>query len=217
MAGSRGPVRRRLKSSLSPPSFDLPAGCVMMEPQSANKLLKMILPLAGLTRPRIEAIMAQKQPHPARNLLKALRAVVKIAMRSGFIEADPTLGVYKPRVRNTGGFRTWTDSEIAQFEAHYPVGTRERLAFGLMIFTGQRRADIIRMGRQHIKGEFLEVRQQKTGAVLRIPLHRDLQTILAAHRADNLTFLVTRTGQPFVPGLFQIGLFGHATRPDCVA
>ena len=69
------------------------------------------LPLAGLTRPRIETIMAQKQPHPARNLLKALRAVVKIAMRSGLIEADPTLGVYKPRVRNTGGFRTWTDFE----------------------------------------------------------------------------------------------------------
>ena len=92
--------------------------------------------------------------------------------------------------------------KIAQFEAHYPVGTRERLAFGLMIFTGQR-TDIIRMGRQHMKGEFLEVRQQKTGVVLRIPLHRDLQTILAAHRADNLTFLVTAAGQPFVPGLFS--------------
>ena len=67
------------------------------------------LPLAGLTRPRIETIMAQKQPHP-RNLLKALRAVVKIAMRSGLIEADPTLGVYKPRVRNTGGILDWTNS-----------------------------------------------------------------------------------------------------------
>jgi hypothetical protein len=91
------------------------------------------LPLVGLTKSRIEAIMAQKQAHPARNLLKALRGVIAVALRGGLIEIDPTLGVHKPKVRDTGGYRTWTDAEIATFETFYPIGTRERLAFALFL------------------------------------------------------------------------------------
>lgn len=45
------------------------------------------------------------------------------------------------------------------------------------------------------------MRQQKTGAVLQIPLHPDLQEILTAHPADHLTFLTTKAGEAFTaPG-----------------
>jgi integrase len=37
---------------------------------------------------------------------------------------------------------------------------------------------------------------------LQIPLHADLQEILAAHMAEHLTFLTTKAGEPFTaPGL----------------
>ena len=36
------------------------------------------------------------------------------------------------------------------------------------------------MGRQHVRDGFITVRQQKTGAFLQIPVHADLQEILAA-------------------------------------
>jgi hypothetical protein len=58
------------------------------------------------------------------------------------------------------------------------------------------------MGRQHIKGGFLTVRQGKTGATVVIPLHPELQAVLAASEACNLTFLTTATGKPFAPGAF---------------
>jgi hypothetical protein len=40
-------------------------------------------------------------PHAARNFLKALRGMMATAIRAGYA---------------TGGFRTWTEEEIAQFE-----------------------------------------------------------------------------------------------------
>ncbi len=53
------------------------------------------------------------------------------------------------------------------------------------------------MGRQHVRGGLISVKQQKTGTALWIPIHRDLQTILDASPAANLTFLVTAGGKPF--------------------
>jgi integrase len=56
------------------------------------------------------------------------------------------------------------------------------------------------MGRQHIRDGVLRVRQQKTGAVLAIPLHPNLRAVLDATPGDRLTFLTTlRGGKPFEP------------------
>jgi integrase len=44
-------------------------------------------------------------------------------------------------------------------------------ALALMLYTAQRRGDVIRMGWQHVKGDTITVKQQKTGIVLDIPMH----------------------------------------------
>lgn len=79
----------------------------------------------------------------------------------------------------TGGFRTWNEDEIAQFEAIHPIGSRARLAFALLLYTGQRRGDVIRMGRQQVLDGFIGVRQQKTGTVLEIPILAGLREVLS--------------------------------------
>jgi hypothetical protein len=57
---------------------------------------------------------------------------------------DPTAGV-KPIQVKTDGFHSWTEDEIGAFEIRQPVGTRDRLAFTLLLCTGQRRSDVVRM------------------------------------------------------------------------
>ena len=47
------------------------------------------------------------------------------------------------------------------------------------------------MGRQHIRDGVLSVHQQKTGALLAIPVTPPLAAVLDATPSDNLTFLVT--------------------------
>jgi len=53
-----------------------------------------------------------------------------------------------------------------------------RLALALLLYTAQRRSDVIRMGRQHIRhtpeGPALYVKQCKTGAELLIPIYPEL-------------------------------------------
>jgi integrase len=149
---------------------------------------------AALERKHVEPMVARKAPHAARSFLKALRRVVTVALRAGLCDADPTAGI-RIRIRSTGGFRTWTEDDIAQFESFYPIGSRARLAFALLLYTGQRRGDVIRIGRQHVKGGVLTVHQAKTGVTVAIPIHPDLQAALAA--SEHLTFLTTATGKPF--------------------
>jgi integrase len=101
------------------------------------------------------------------------------------------------------GWASWGEEEIAAFKSRHSIGSRARLALGLLLYTAQRRSDVLRMGRQHLRNGILEVRQQKTRAVLAIPVHPELQAILDATPTDNLTFLVTERGKPFAPGSFN--------------
>jgi integrase len=78
------------------------------------------------------------------------------------------VGVKLPAARSDG-FHTWTDEEIALFESAYPIGTRPRLALALLLYTAQRRSDVVRMGRQHVRDGWLTIRQKKTGNLVDIP------------------------------------------------
>src|SRR5437764_4887290 len=93
---------------------------------------------------------------------------------------------------------------------NYPIGSRARLALALLLYTAQRRSDVIRMGRQHIRDGAIHVTQKKTGVALAIPLHPKLAAIIEATRSDHLTFLVTRDGSPF-----SRGGFGNLFREWC--
>src|SRR6516165_1234627 len=94
--------------------------------------------------------------------------------------------------------------EIAQFEAHHPIGTKPRLALALLLYTAQRRSDVVRMGRQHIRNGAFIVKQQKTGTELPpIPVLPELRAVLDATPSEHLTFLVTATGKPYGPNHFS--------------
>ena len=107
-------------------------------------------PFALLPPEWIEALLDAKPPHAARSWLVTLRSLCQFAVKRGWLRADPTRDI-KQRSIKGDGFHTWTDDEIAQFEAHHPIGTKPRLAFALLLYTAQRRSDVVRMGRQHIR------------------------------------------------------------------
>jgi integrase len=159
---------------------------------------------------RLIAAKAEK-PEAANQLRKVLRAMMKHAVEIGLRVDDPTRDVRAIRVKSEG-FHSWTDAEIARFENCHPVGSRARLAFALLLYTGQRRSDVVRMGYQHVRNGVLTVRQEKTGAKLSIPLHPALQAILADTTADNMTFLTTQFGKPFTSNGF-----GNWFRDQCNA
>lgn len=166
-----------------------------------------------LQREHIVKLMAARaeQPDSANGLRKVLRAMMKHAVDAGLRADDPTRDVRAIRVKSDG-FHSWTDAEISQFETKHPVGSRARLALTLLLYTGQRRSDVVRMGRQHIRDSVLQVRQMKTGAELDIPVHEVLAKIIADTPANHLTFLTTQFGKPFTAAGF-----GNWFREQCNA
>ena len=150
-------------------------------------------------------------PHAANTLLSRLRVLMRFAVENDWRRDDPTIGVRKVRAKSEG-FKTWTKEDIAAFEKRWPKGSRERLALALLLYTGQRRGDMIRMGRQHVSGDTIRVVQNKTGVSLVIPMHKELQRAINATPKSNLTFLTTAWGKPFTaPG------FGNWFREACDA
>ena len=189
--------------------------------KGANNVAYGELPAATIRRENIVRLMAARasKPGSANGLRKVLRALMQHAVQDGIRQDDPTRDIKAIRVKSTG-IHSWSEDEIAQFEEKYPVGTRGRLAFALLLGTGQRVSDIVAMGRQHIRGDYIHVRQVKTGAELDIPILPELAAILAETPANNLTFITTQFGKPFTPNWFSdwfCSVCKEAGLPQCSA
>jgi integrase len=153
-------------------------------------------PLALLPQKFLIIMLGKMAPFAARNWLKAIRGLLQFAVAQEMVREDATQGIKLPRVKSDG-YHTWTEDEIAAFEAHHPIGSKARLALALLVYTGQRPGDIRKIGPQHIRDGVVSVRQEKTGATLAIPVHPELQAVLAATPSEHLTFLITPRGKPY--------------------
>jgi integrase len=125
----------------------------------------------------------------------------------------------------TSGYKTWSEDHIARLEAKYPIGTKARLAVGLVLYTGQRRSDIVKMGPHLMHNGVLTIDQVKTEggeeSPLEIPIHPKLREIIEATPTVGVkTFLVTHLGKRYTaPGFgnWFRELFDAADCPDISA
>lgn len=159
--------------------------------------------IAELERKHINTMLKpfDKKPGASRNFIAALRVLVRYAIDVGLRSDDPTTGIKMAKLA-PGGLYSWNEDDIAAFEARHPVGTRARLALALLLYSGQRRNDVLAFGWQHVRDGCLHLRQHKTGRPLAIPIHPELQAVLDAASADNLTFLVSDRDVPYQPTAF---------------
>ncbi|MCW5697307.1 MAG: tyrosine-type recombinase/integrase [Bauldia sp.] len=157
-------------------------------------------------------------PSAAQVLLKRIRTLLHYATALGMIDRDPTKGAraWKSKERHT-----WTEEEIAQFETRWPIGSKQRLGFALLLYTGQRGSDVHRMIWSDIAGSKIRVVQQKTGEKLSIAIHPKLSDALASAARDNIAIMVTEWGRAFTVkgfGNFMSAAIRRADLPDrCVA
>jgi integrase len=152
--------------------------------------------LASLPKEFVVALLDTMAPNTAQLWLKSFRHFFRWCEQRKLLRADPTWGI-RLKMPKSDGHHTWTEDEIATFEAHHAVGSKARLAFALGLYTAQRRGDVVRIGRQHIRDGMLTVRQQKTGTTLAIPVHAELARIIDATPIGHLTLLITRFGRSY--------------------
>jgi integrase len=156
-----------------------------------------------IQRPHIKRMMAKviETPSSANDRLKKLRILLKFAIDLGWRKDDPTLHVKKLK---EGEHHTWTDEQVEAFESHWPLGTQQRTAFALLLYTGQRVSDVARMSWSDVSldGHRIAITQEKTGSKLDLQLHDDLLAALARWPRSEAAILCTAYGKPFsVKGL----------------
>lgn len=168
-------------------------------------------PLSSINRKGILAGIDRRSatPFQAKNFLSTMRGLFVWAVASDLVRGDPTLGV-KVKKPKTNGFPVWSEEEIERYEDRWPLGTRERVMLDVFAYTGLRRGDASRVGRQHVRNGVISVQTEKTGMWVHLPMLPILQRTLDAGPLGDLAFLARHDGLPFS----KEGL-GNAFRDAC--
>ena len=172
-------------------------------------------PLPRLTTKALRVLRDRKADLPeAGNVrVKALRQMLKWALGEDIVTSNPARDLDRLEYASEG-HHSWTIEEIKQFEACHPVGSKARLALCLLMWTGVRRSDVVRLGRQHARGgvlTFTPVKNARRKPVrAEIPILPELQRAIDSSPTGDMTYLVTKYGKPFTaPG------FGNKFRQWC--
>lgn len=158
-------------------------------------------PLAGLKRSHLLTILDGKSETPGAvyTLLKRLKTVFDFAIERDMIKENPAKGIRQPKL---GGIRQLDEPDIGQYLQYWAPGTRQRRAIIVLLYTGQRRSDAVRMGLQHIKDGRISVTQEKTGKRLEIQIHPVLQAEIDSMPAGQMMFITGERGTPFTAASF---------------
>ena len=122
-------------------------------------------PMSRITKASIMAGRDRRiaTPNQARHFLDTMRGLFRWAVDAGLVKINPTTGVADPARPKSDGFPPWSEEDVAAYEKRWPIGTRERIWLDVPLYTGLRRGDAVRLGRQHIRNGIATIKTEKTG------------------------------------------------------
>lgn len=171
-------------------------------------------PFADITPDDIRDARERRRDTPAqaRNVLDAYRGLFKWAVESGHLTRDPTEGVRNPERQAGPGFTAWTMQDVAKYRKKWPVGTRQRTWLEVLLSTGARRGDAVRIGWQHVKHRIIVFETEKTGVFAFIPINRELPRALKVNPTGRDTWISGERGERLTKESF-----GNIFREACNA
>jgi len=153
-------------------------------------------------------------PAQARNFLDAMRGVFRWAKSAKHVVVDPTEGIKSPKRKKGPGFPVWTEADAEAYEKRWPIGTKERVWLDVLFYTGLRRGDAVRLGRQHVRDGKATLRTEKSQGQITVtlPILPVLQRTLDAGPIGELAFICGKNGKPLTKESF-----GNAFKEACQA
>lgn len=168
--------------------------------QRENVLARIIadnpkVPFQSITADHIRAGRERRKATPAaaNNFIKTMRALFRWAEEAGHVTSNPTKDV-KFMSDKTEGFLPWTMADLTKFRRRWPLGTRERLALEVLVNTGLRRGDAVRLGPHHVKDNVATIKAEKTGVELYIPMLPALLEAIERGPVGDTTFISGASG-----------------------
>ncbi|TQN55352.1 tyrosine-type recombinase/integrase [Agrobacterium tumefaciens] len=165
------------------------------------------IPLPRVTVAHIEALRDRKRdaPFAADERLKVLRQVFD-TKKDGKAIVPNIARLVQPFNAHSDGHATATPEDIEKFIAHHGTSSKAVLYVAIQMYTGLRVSDLAVLGPQHRRKDAFKLRlfknRNRTPVDIDIAIHPILEAVLASHKVENLTYLVTEFGKPFsVKGL----------------
>lgn len=165
----------------------------------------------------IEKIGASK-PGMA-NLTRAIiKRLMTYAISKNWRNDNPAAGI---EPYNLGTRHSWTDEQLAKYEAKWPLGTRERLVYASLLYSGQRGGDVVKMTRPDAKAKFVTLTQEKTKTELTIPIHPEWRRAINAGPSKGLSLIGDVKGRPIKRPMLTLIIQDAADKaglpPECKA
>jgi integrase len=138
------------------------------------------------------------------------------------VRPNPFVGIDAYRL---GRHHTWTDAELAAYERRWPIGTRERLAYAVLLYSCQRVGDAVEISRSDIKNGLIRVVQEKTAEddddVLWIAVHPALARAIQGGPSNGLRLIGDMRGRPIkkaaLSALIKRAVADAGLPPRCLA
>lgn len=107
-----------------------------------------------------------------------------------------------------------TEEHVAAYERRWPIGTRQRVWLDVLLYTGLRRGDAVRFGRQHVRDRIGAIKTEKSGftVTVTLPILPVLAETLSEGPCGDLTFIAGARGEPLTKESF-----GNLFRLACKA
>ena len=99
----------------------------------------------------------------ARNFLDAMRGLFRWALDAQHVKVARPPASKTSRRKKGPGFKMWTEEEMAAYECRWPIGTHQRVWLDVLAYTGLRRGDAVRFGRQYVRDGVATLKAEKGG------------------------------------------------------
>lgn len=153
------------------------------------------------------------KPAQARNFLDAMRGLFAWATDAGHVKVNPTTGVKNPKRKKGAGFPAWSEADVARYEGRWPPGAHQFVWLQVLLYTGLRRGDAVRIGWGDVSHDVITVYTEKSGETVEvnIPILPVLREALDHGPCGKETFICGVNGNSFTKESFG-NAFSEAAR-----
>lgn len=148
----------------------------------------------------------KETPAMAREFLKTLNGLFNWAVEQDLLENNPALGVKKPPLKNKEGFPAWTEEDVEKYYQKWHHGTHERVWIDVLLYTGLRRGDAVRIGWKDVKDNIIHLKTEKSKfqTDVFLPILPELAETLKIGPIGDETFICGKRGKKIPKDSFSL-------------
>ncbi|WP_273719286.1 MULTISPECIES: site-specific integrase [Bartonella] len=151
-------------------------------------------------------------PAAAKHFLTSLNGLFNWAVDNALLNRNPAFNIKAPKSLNSVGLAPWLEEDIDKYYKQWAIGTHERVWVDVLLYTGLRRGDAVRIGWKDVKDNIIHLKTEKSQfkTDVFLPILPELAETLKIGPVGDETFICGKGGNKLVKESF-----GNLFREAC--